>query len=184
MLTSQYSTRELLDDVQGSRGSKGYGRVFYVACGTQMVHVGSSGAAAPRLAKDKASCFVGSLYAYVETNRRVTLYRWYDEAPAPQAKRLGPWWSPHRPSAEIDKTFLAELHKTARSDFALQRSWNPMHSVVEADLAPRAQVYVGRIAKQLVRPSGEVLQGGFIQFFLPSWSLASLQTIRDHRWVK
>jgi hypothetical protein len=173
--TPSYGVKKLLED------ARGYGRVAYAARGSRIVHAEHAGAS-PRLPRDPA-CFVGGLHALVETSRRVTLYRWYDEGPAAEARLLGPWWSTHRPSAEIDPTRLSELHKTARSDLAIKRSWSQMQSVVEAELAPGARVFVGRIAPQ-AEESGELLTGGYIQFFVPVQALGFLRLVRNHPWVR
>jgi hypothetical protein len=175
--TSRYTARELLED------ARGYGRVLYVAQGSGLAYVADGGCVPTRLASSRYECFVGELYAFVEIQRPVTLYRWYDEDPKSPAKRMGSWWSPHRPSAEIDPIALGSLHKTARSDLALKRSWNAMHSVVEADLAVGAQAYVGRAARQ-VEDTDEVHGGGYIQFFLPPWSARFLGDLRDKHWVR
>lgn len=184
--TSRYGIRELVEDAEG------YGDVLYAATGERVDHVGPRGATVlARLDAREQPAFLGRMHALVETTREIRLYRWYDESPrrrgAPlvpvAAARAGGWWTPRRPSAEIDRVFLASLHKNARSDAALLRSWNKMHSLVEATLGRCARVFVGRIAPQFDETKGELLTGGFIQFLIPLSNRHHLKRFLDHHWV-
>jgi hypothetical protein len=151
----------------------GYGHVTYLAKGSIQIDASgrpSAGPAAPAafplLKAEIANSFLGGLYSLVWTTRPITLYRFYGATSSAAASLLGAFWTPTRPSLRIDRLGYESFHDTSRANLSLQRSWNPMTNVVEADLAPGAHIYIGRVAPQ--SEPGVRFAGGSIQFFVPS----------------
>ena len=163
----------MYDAAQLNNDAAGYGHVSYLAKGSVRIDASgrpSSGSAVPAAFPlqnaEIAASFLGGLYSLVWTTRPITLYRFYGTNPSAAASLLGAFWTPARPSLRIDRLGYESHHDTSRANLSLARAWNPMISVVEADLGSGAHVYIGRVAPQ--SESGIRFGGGAIQFFVPS----------------
>jgi hypothetical protein len=163
----------MYDAAQLSNDAAGYGHVSYLAKGAIRIDAAGrpgSGSPAPApfplLKTEIAGSFLRGLYALVWTTRQITIYRFYGANSSAAASLLGAFWTPARPSLRIDRLGYEAAHDTSRANLALQRAWNPMTNVVEADLGSGAHIYMGRVAPQ--SELGVRLGGGSIQFFVPS----------------
>jgi len=155
-----YTAAQLREDASG------YGLIAYVAEGRQIVSRGPAWTGEePWLMTSTAATFLGSLYAFVRTTRDITIYRFHGVDPRAEARMLGSWWSPRRPSLAIDDLGYASWHNQSRAGAAVKNEWNPMSEVAEARLYSGSPVFVGRIA--LVQDGSRRLGGGDIQFLLP-----------------
>jgi len=164
----------------------------------------SSAAIPPALAgplkRDLAAAFVEQVYFLLLISRFVTVYRGF-EAPglkAPYGKdhpsvwfglvqqrtpgtRDGYWWSPRRPSIEIDGLQLPHLHRGEdRNSLAVKREWNRMDYFAKGELPPGSLVYAGRAAPQRESElyGGRSYAGGGMQFLLtksPDLALTNLR---------
>jgi hypothetical protein len=159
---------------QLSNDAAGYGHVSYLAKGTVRINAGGQPSARsppvpasfPLLKAEIASSFLGELYSLVWTIRPITIYRFYGTNSSAAASLLGAFWTPARPSLRIDRLGYESSHDTSRANLALQRAWNPMTNLAEADLGSGAHIYIGRVAPQ--SELGVRFGGGSIQFFVPS----------------
>lgn len=143
-----------------------YGRVLYVAQGSSLVFTDPAYTSAqPHAAfTAEADSFLHGTYAFVRTDRRLTIYRAYGDERAASARMLSRYWSATRPSLAIDRLGYESHHNRLRHDQAVLPSWNPLSQVVEAHLAAGAEVFVGRAAPQ--SGAGDSYAGGAIQLFL------------------
>jgi hypothetical protein len=153
-------------DAELSADALGYGLVMYVAQGSRFLQrhpTYRAGEPHPQFASEAVN-FVHSLYAFVRTQRPITIYRAYGHETRASARMLGRYWSPARPSLAIDRLGYPSMHNRFRQDQAVLREWNPMLDVVEAELAVGAEIFVGRTASKQSR--NERFGGGNLQFFL------------------
>ena len=140
------------------------------------------------LAPELSQTFVEWSYILLRTKRIIPVYRGYEttglEAPygkdhpsflrglVGQRKPGQPdglWWTPARPSMEIDHLKLAAMHREQpRNDAAIKKEWNRLDFYLEGDLPIGSLVYVGRAAPQQEADAygGRRYGGGGYQFRL------------------
>jgi hypothetical protein len=124
----------------------------------------------------------------LRTGRKISIYRGYETAglDAPfgkdQASYIrgllaqrkpgrpdGLWWTPSRPSTEIESLKLPNMHRAEhRINSAIKLEWNRLDYYVESELPLASLVYVGRAAPQQESAAygGKKLGGGGFQFRL------------------
>jgi hypothetical protein len=155
-----YDRKQLQEDAQG------YGRVLYVAQGPDLLTTDPQyPATKPHAAfSTEQENFINRLYAFVRTERRITVYRAHGDERTASARMLARYWSPIRPALAIDRLGYASHHNTLRHDQAVLRGWNPLSQVVEAELAAGSEIFIGRTAAKATH--AESYRGGSIQFFL------------------
>lgn len=189
--------KTLLNDVSGPTG---YGSALIAWKGQQeFFRSGSLGTVGTPLTADLALTFIEQVYALLRTGRKISIYRGYETAglDAPFGKDHpsymrnlltqrkpgrpdGLWWTPSRPSMEIDDLKLSEMHRTEhRSNSAIKLEWNRLDYYLESELPIGSLVYVGRAAAQQESAAygGKKLGGGGFQFRLT-------QTPETLPWVK
>jgi hypothetical protein len=187
MLT-QYQ-RDLLEDVGGRTG---YGTALLGWKVQQEFFKDSAikGVAGLPLTQDLAMTFVEQVYVLVRTTRKISIYRGYEtvglDAPFGKdhpsyirglvsqrrpGKPDGLWWTPSRPSMEIDGLRLPEQHRAEhRANSAIKLEWNRLDYYLESELPIGSSIYVGRAAPQQESAAygGKSLGGGGFQFRLTS----------------
>jgi len=163
----------MYDAAQLNSEASRYGHVTYLARATARINADgtpSSGSPVPAnfplLEAEVAKSFLEGLYSLVWTTQRRSIYRFYGTNSMVGASLLGAFWTPARPSLRIDGLGCESFHDTSRADLALKRAWNPMTTVVEADLDQGAHIYLGRVAPQ--SELGVHFGGGAIQFLVPT----------------
>ena len=184
-MPTQYQ-RDLLEDVGGRTG---YGKALVAWKGQQEFFKDSArGVIGLPLAPDLAMTFVEQVYVLVRTARKISIYRGYETAglDAPfgkdhpsyikglvsqrrPGKPDGLWWTPSRPSMEIDDLRLPEQHRAEhRANSAIKLEWNRLDYYLESELPVGSSVYVGRAAPQQESAAygGKLLVGGGFQFRL------------------
>ncbi len=179
--------------------ARGYGTVVGLYQGARVIHVEKVAARLRKpLGPRDASAFISQKYCHVVARQIPHLYRVYDTFEAekviihkniassaaqglavPAGARIlgdplknpeGVWLSPMRP------THADDYRKVA----AIKHVWNRGDLVLEASLAPGADLYVGRIGPQADALAGRqsLLPGGAIQIFLPRDQLGFLAARR------
>ena len=187
----------LLEDVGGPDG---YGSALIAWKGQQeFFRGGTPGAVGTPLTLDLALTFVEQVYVLVRTSRKISIYRGYETAglDAPYGRDHpsywrnlltqrrpgrpdGLWWTPSRPSMEIDNLKLAGMHRAEhRNNAAIKLEWNRLDYYLESELPIGSLVYVGRAAPQQESAAygGKRLGGGGFQFRL-------IQSPESLPWVK
>lgn len=187
----------LLEDVGGPDG---YGSALIAWKGQQeFFRSGTPGAVGTPLTLDLALTFVEQVYVLVRTSRKISIYRGYETAglDAPYGRDHpsywrnlltqrrpgrpdGLWWTPSRPSMEIDNLKLAGMHRAEhRNNAAIKLEWNRLDYYLESELPIGSLVYVGRAAPQQESAAygGKRLGGGGFQFRL-------IQSPESLPWVK
>jgi hypothetical protein len=164
-----YSTQDFLSD------ARGYGHVLAAFRNRTPL---SSGTYRPHshMEDGKIRAFNGSMYAYVRARSGLVAYRWFDDD---KGSFLGGWWSPQRPSPEIDGLQLEGIHKRSREHLAIKKDWNEMAQILEAEIRPGTILIVGRAASQF--DSCGRLPGGAMQFLVPRDSFGGLHLRRKHQ---
>jgi hypothetical protein len=133
------------------------------------------------LIQDLASTFVEATYVLLRTRRPVRIYRGYETAglTAPfgmdhpsylqnlvTQRRPGTpdgrWWTPARPSLEIDQLGLSDMHRSEpRDSSAIKLEWNRLDFYLESELPIGSTIYVGRAAPQQEKAAyGQKKYGG------------------------
>ncbi len=184
-MVTQYQ-RDLLDDVGGREG---YGTALFAWKGQQEVFRSSiKGTSGSPLGPELALTFIEQFYVLVRTGRKISIYRGYESAglDAPfgrdhpsyirglvnqrkPGKPDGLWWTPNRPSMEIDDLRLPAMHRAEhRANSAIKLEWNRLDYYLESELPVGSSVYVGRAAPQQESAAygGKRLGGGGFQFRL------------------
>jgi hypothetical protein len=178
--------KTLLEDIGGRDGygkpkAAWRGHEEFFRDSTQKVPAGP-------LVLNLALTFIEQVYALVVTTRSIRVYRGYETAglTAPfgkdhssfiqglvgqrhPGKPDGLWWTPSRPSMEIDNLLLSDLHRSEhRSNSAIKLEWNRLDYYLEGELPVGSSVYVGRAAPQQESAAygGKSLGGGGFQFRL------------------
>ena len=140
------------------------------------------------LTQDLAQTFIEWSYILLRTKRRIPIYRGYEtaglEAPfgmdhpsfirglvsqRKPGKPDGLWWTPARPSMEIDNLRLAAMHREQhRENAAIKLEWNRLDFYLESELPLGSVIYVGRAAPQQEAAAygGKRYGGGGYQFRL------------------
>lgn len=178
--------KTLLEDVDGPTG---YGSALIAWKGQQeFFRSRAPGTVGTPLASDLALTFVEQVYVLLRTGRKISIYRGYETAglDAPFGKDHpsymrnllaqrrpgrpdGLWWTPSRPSMEIDDLKLSGMHRAEhRSNSAIKLEWNRLDYYLESELPLSSLVYVGRAAPQQESAAygGKRLGGGGFQFRL------------------
>ena len=154
------------------------------------------------LASELFLTFVESTYFLIKTRRAIRIYRGYETegltAPYGQdhpsyiqglvasrnpGRPDGKWWTPARPSAEIDNLRLSELQRTdARVGAAIKLEWNRLDFFIESELPIGSLVYAGRTAPQQESKiyGGKKLGGGAMQFRLISDPAVALSWMKRY----
>jgi hypothetical protein len=176
----------LCDDVGGSTG---YGTALIGWNGRQEFFKSSApNTSGAPLSMDLAMTFVERVYILVRTTRKIGIYRGYEtpglDAPfgmdhpsyirglvnqRKPGRPDGLWWTPSRPSMEIDDLRLPAMHRVEhRDNAAIKLEWNRLDFWIESELPIGALVYVGRAAPQQESAAygGRRLGGGGFQFRL------------------
>ena len=164
-----YSNQEFLADV------KGYGDVL-AAFSFRTCIAGDPHAPRPLITDNDVRAFTNMLYAFVKARPGLTAYRWFDDG---KGAFLGGWWSPLRPSTEIDGLQLEGMHRRSRHNLAIKSEWNRMDEILEAEIRPGTVLVVGRAAPQF-EPARR-FGGGAIQFLVPRESFGGLNLRRKHQ---
>lgn len=140
------------------------------------------------LAPDLAQTFVEGAYILLRTKRTIPVYRGFEtaglEAPFGKdhpsfyrnlvilrrpGKPDGWWWTPARPSMEIDNLSLSSMHREEhRNNAAIKLEWNRLDFYLEGELPLGSLIYVGRAAAQQESAAygGKRYSGGGYQFRL------------------
>jgi hypothetical protein len=178
--------KDLLADVDGRDG---YGTALIAWKGQQEFYRSSAkGIIGTPLSPDLALTFVEQVYIFLRTTRKISIYRGYETAglDAPfgkdhpsyirglvtqrkPGKPDGLWWTPSRPSMEIDNLRLAAVHRAEhRDNAAVKLEWNRLDYYLESELPIGCLIYVGRAAPQQesMAYGGKKLGGGGFQFRL------------------
>jgi len=184
MLTPYQKT--LLEDVSGPTG---YGSALIAWKGQlEFFKSKAPGTVGTALTTNLASTFVDQVYVLLRTSRKISIYRGYETADldAPFGKDHpsyvrhllrerkpgrpdGLWWTPSRPSMEIDELKLPEMHRAEhRSNSAIKLEGNRLDYYLESEVPVGSLIYVGRAAPQQESAAygGRKYGGGGFQFRL------------------
>jgi hypothetical protein len=158
--------KTLLDEVGGPTG---YGSALIAWKGQQeFFRSKAPGTVGIALTADLASTFIEQVYVLLRTIRKISIYRGYEtsglHAPFGKdhpsyvrnllterkpGKPDGLWWTPSRPSMEIDDLKLSDMHRAEhRSNSAIKLEWNRLDYYLESELPVGSLIYVGRAAPQ------------------------------------
>ncbi len=140
------------------------------------------------LTPDLAQTYVEGVYILLRTKRKILIYRGYEtaglEAPFGRdhpsflrnlvsQRRPGTpdgwWWTPARPSMEIDDLRLPAMQREQhRADAGIKLEWNRLDFYLESELPLGSLIYVGRAAPQQETAAygGKRYGGGGYQFRL------------------
>jgi len=154
------------------------------------------------LAPDLAQTFVEWVYILLRTKRNILVYRGFETAglDAPYGKDHpsyffnlvslrkpgtpdGLWWTPSRPSMEIDNLRLASMHREQhRDNAAIKLEWNRLDIYLEGELPRGSLVYVGRAAPQQETAAygGKRYGGGGYQFRLTESPNSALRHMKSY----
>ena len=191
----------LLQDVEGPRG---YGSALIAWKGQQeFFRSPAPSTAGTPLTAELAQTFIEQVYILIRTTRKISIYRGYETAGlhAPfgkdhpsyikglvaerkPGKPDGLWWTPSRPSMEIDDLRLPEMHRVEhRNNSAIKLEWNRLDYYLESEVPLGSLIYVGRAAPQQESAAygAKRLEGGGFQFRLTRPPETALPWIKRYR---
>jgi hypothetical protein len=155
------------------------------------------------LSIDLAMTFVEGVYFLLKTTREIAVYRGFETKglTAPYGKDHpayglvpfrkpgtpdGLWWTPGRPSLEIDNLGLSSMHRAEPRDSAgIKLEWNRLDYYLEGVLPMGSLVYVGRAAPQQESAAygRRKYSGGGYQFRLTGPPTQVLRSMKQYRAI-
>jgi len=171
----RYTVDDFLEDVSG------YGDLVVAYRDRVAIKGGGSSIPLLSISDREIAAFLQRLYALVKVKADTRIYRGLDDRIRDDDYEMlpGRWWSPRRPSAEIDDLGLESLHLRSRHELAVKPSWNDMNFVFEAVVRPGTLMVIGRAAPQT--ENGRRFGGGAVQFLVPPQSGGGLVLTHRHQ---